>query len=315
MLREKMKILAAVDGSEQSLDAVRYLAEFASPENTEATAFHVLKGMPRNFRDLEHAAGFTGYDRLSRAWEDRQGSEIREFMERVKEIFYDADYTSDNFRIKIRAQTEGPARDILREAAAGFYDAVVVGGTGASRLKDIVLGTAADKLMGNLHHIPICVVFGRPSPEGIVLALDSSEGAGRAASFLAALAGSKPRKVFLFHAVEHLEFPREIPEAEDLLKAARKTMEEEARAVMTPIFQDVKRTLVKAGTPEADIALTIRTGVHSRAWAIIDEAAASGAGTIILGRRGLSKVEQFLMGRVGAKVVRLAKNQAVWVVN
>ena len=48
---------------------------------------------------------------------------------------------------------------------------------------------------------------------------------------------------------------------------------------------------------------------------LLDEAAKGGYGTIVLGRRGISRTEQFLMGRVSNKVIQLAKEMAVWVVN
>jgi hypothetical protein len=35
---------------------------------------------------------------------------------------------------------------------------------------------------------------------------------------------------------------------------------------------------------------------------------------IVVGRRGLSRVEEFFMGRVSDKVLQLAKEMAVWVV-
>ena len=39
-----------------------------------------------------------------------------------------------------------------------------------------------------------------------------------------------------------------------------------------------------------------------------------GYGTIVVGRRGLSKVYEFFMGRVSDKVLHLAKDMAVWIV-
>ena len=37
-------------------------------------------------------------------------------------------------------------------------------------------------------------------------------------------------------------------------------------------------------------------------------------GTLVMGRRGLSRVEDFLMGRVGHKIVNTVRNRAVWIV-
>jgi nucleotide-binding universal stress UspA family protein len=42
--------------------------------------------------------------------------------------------------------------------------------------------------------------------------------------------------------------------------------------------------------------------------------AAGGYGTIVVGRRGISKAEQFLFGSVSNKIVQNAKDCTVWVV-
>ncbi|MEZ4551834.1 MAG: hypothetical protein R2874_15570 [Desulfobacterales bacterium] len=44
------------------------------------------------------------------------------------------------------------------------------------------------------------------------------------------------------------------------------------------------------------------------------EAEAGGYSTIVIGRRELSKVDAFFMGRIGHKVVYGGKNFTVWVV-
>ena len=38
-------------------------------------------------------------------------------------------------------------------------------------------------------------------------------------------------------------------------------------------------------------------------------------GTVVVGRRGVSNVKDFPIGRVPIKLVQLINNQAVWVVN
>jgi nucleotide-binding universal stress UspA family protein len=63
------------------------------------------------------------------------------------------------------------------------------------------------------------------------------------------------------------------------------------------------------------IATRMATGVLSRAGAIIEEALKWGYGTIVVGRRGLSHVEEFSMGRVSNKIIHMAKEMAVWVVS
>lgn len=57
-----------------------------------------------------------------------------------------------------------------------------------------------------------------------------------------------------------------------------------------------------------------RTGVYSRSDAIVKKAQDGGYSTIVVGRRGLSQVDAFFMGRVGHEVVYGGKNFSVWVV-
>jgi nucleotide-binding universal stress UspA family protein len=40
-----------------------------------------------------------------------------------------------------------------------------------------------------------------------------------------------------------------------------------------------------------------------------------GFDTIVMGRRGLSRVEQFFAGRVSTKVLQLGRTYNVWIVN
>jgi nucleotide-binding universal stress UspA family protein len=73
--------------------------------------------------------------------------------------------------------------------------------------------------------------------------------------------------------------------------------------------------LGKAGVKGDQVSTKVVTGVASRAKAIVEEARKGGYGTIVMGRRGLSRLEEFYMGRVSNKVLQLAKEMAVWVVN
>jgi nucleotide-binding universal stress UspA family protein len=52
----------------------------------------------------------------------------------------------------------------------------------------------------------------------------------------------------------------------------------------------------------------------SRANGVCMEADTLGAGTIIVGRRGTTVVEDFAMGRVTRKILYLAFNKAIWIV-
>jgi nucleotide-binding universal stress UspA family protein len=84
---------------------------------------------------------------------------------------------------------------------------------------------------------------------------------------------------------------------------------------MQEVLTEALGKLEKIGFSRDRVTTKIVTGVASRAKAIVEEAKAGGYGTIVVGRRGLSRVEEFFMGRVSNKVIQLAKEMAVWVVS
>lgn len=80
------------------------------------------------------------------------------------------------------------------------------------------------------------------------------------------------------------------------------------------LFQVIKDMLMASGFESEKISEKIISGVLSRSDAIVKEAEDRGYGTIVFGRRDLSKVEAFFMCRVGHAVVYGGKKFTVWVV-
>jgi nucleotide-binding universal stress UspA family protein len=84
---------------------------------------------------------------------------------------------------------------------------------------------------------------------------------------------------------------------------------------MTEAFDRAKETLAGYHVSSGRITTDILYGEESRAGAILREAKSGDYGTIALGRRGLSRIEEFFMGRVTNKVAHMAKGLALWIVN
>ena len=95
---------------------------------------------------------------------------------------------------------------------------------------------------------------------------------------------------------------------------AREEFQKAEGAAKTLLGKAVDR-LEKAGLDRDRISTKIRSREPSRASAIVDEARKGGYGTIVVGRRGLSRWEEFFMGRVSKKILQLANWNAVWVVS
>ena len=68
---------------------------------------------------------------------------------------------------------------------------------------------------------------------------------------------------------------------------------EDAKKEIQAVFDRAKRCLTNAGFRENQITTKIIADAQSRAEAIIQEAREQDYGTIVIGRRGLSKVQEF----------------------
>ncbi|MDQ7833912.1 MAG: universal stress protein [Humidesulfovibrio sp.] len=81
-------------------------------------------------------------------------------------------------------------------------------------------------------------------------------------------------------------------------------------------LKTARQKLVAAGLPEASVheRTVLCSAEPSIAQTILDVQQAEGFGTLVVGRRGLTKGEEFLFGSVSSKLVHNAKNCAVWVV-
>lgn len=320
MDKGQKKILVALDGSEQSLEAARYVGKILPHQQMEIILFHVLNKAPEPYWDLEKYPGYRGKVISFHAWEVQQKREIEAFMEQARQAVVDTGVPGELVTVNIQDRKVGIARDIAFESQRG-YDAVVVGRTGTSQLKDLVLGSIANKLIGRLSFVPIWVIGGKPKPGKILVAMDKSEGAMEAVDYVAKMVNSSDMEVTLFHVIRGFGiFQKGYEKAavpgheEGWIERANQELED-AKEEMKSTFDDAKARLVKADLNPDKVNSKVITNVASRAGAIVEEAGQGGYGTIVVGRRGLSKVEEFFIGRVGNKVLQLAKEMAVWVVS
>lgn len=316
----KKRLLVAVDGSEQALEAVRYVSCLKPAANFQVVLFHVLTRIPESFWDLEKEPTYDYRIVSIGAWEAQQKEMIENFMRRARELLDEKGFPGDSVVVDIHERQEGIARDIVTEGRKG-YDAVIVGRRGLSELKDVVLGNVATKLVERLTEVPVWVVGGSPTPGKFLLCMDNSEGAHRALDYFARMVeGMGPVEVTLFHAIRGLNVFRQVfgksfgrNMEREWLEKAEKELESAERA-LEPVMSEAASKLERAGIASSAVRKKIVKGVSSRAGAVVEEANAGGYDTIIVGRRGLSKVKEFFIGRVSNKVIQMAREKAIWVV-
>jgi nucleotide-binding universal stress UspA family protein len=307
--KSRQKILLTFDGSEHAFHAINYVNKLTPFHRMEVVLFNVFSSIPESYLDLQKDPRFSQSAQKVRAWEMEQKKAIQKTMEKAKQKLLNSGFSSDAVSIKIHNRKKGIARDIVKEAQNG-YSAVIIGRRGMGTYKEIVIGSVAKKIVEKVVFLPVLMVGEIPPDNRFLVALDSSENALRAVDYVATILGGFDFRINLFHAIrgdqsiysgiEHLFFPIES------LK--------EAEAEAIAVFEKAKGRLEEAGFTSDQINTKVVSGVLSRAEAIVKEAREGDYGTVVLGRRGLSKVQEFFLGRVSNKVIHIIRRSALWIV-
>jgi nucleotide-binding universal stress UspA family protein len=295
--QENKRILIALDGSRRALKAVTYVSNIPSFQKMEVVLLHIFSRVPQTYLDFESQPIWAQEVRDVRGWAIQEKSDLHDYMERAKQCLAEAGFHNDAVQIDIREKEVGIARDIIEDTKRGKYAAVIAGRRGVSRLSSILLGNVAFKLLERLSFVPLALVGTNPQPGRILIGMDGSDSCMQAVDTASSYFRDTSFKVMLLHVVRS-EDPAVIKEASERIE---------------PVFEDAKKRLVKSGFESSKIASKIVADAESRASTIVEEAQAGAYGTIIVGRRGHSRVHDFFMGRVSNKVVQLAVEQAVWV--
>ena len=79
---EKKKILVLVDGSERSLNTIRFISEFAPLRDMQLVLFNVFHKVPDYYWDLSNEPMMAGRAPHMASWEAQNRQVIDQFMER-----------------------------------------------------------------------------------------------------------------------------------------------------------------------------------------------------------------------------------------
>jgi TusA-related sulfurtransferase/nucleotide-binding universal stress UspA family protein len=305
----KDKILVAVDASDRCLETVQHITQRKPFQKKHLVLYHVLNPLPHFYWDVEMEPRSTESVTQIRDWGAEQKKAIDKFMERAQQILLDAGFPEDAVTIKIKNIEKGIAGDIVEEAKDD-YMAVIISRSGTVELPEPFLGTNAVKVIQNLSFVPVFVDGKNLPGKNILVAMDCSEGAMQAIDFVGELMGGYNFKVTLVHVVRDDSRIGPAPLYRPLPKEDLNVEEQKIRTA----FDEARSRLINRGFKTDDVNSKIVAGAASRSAAIVQEAGQLGYATIVLGRRGLSKSQDFFMGGVSNKVIQLGIEQAVWVV-
>ncbi len=144
----------------------------------------------------------------------------------------------------------------------------------------------------------------------ILVSLDGSENALRGIDYLASVIG-KGKGFFIRIITVDKEPSRDLFPDETSWQQAREQKYERAQTIVAEGMERLRML----GTTDADLdTKVVRCKGPGIAQAIIEEQSSDNFGTVIVGRRGVSKAEEFLFGSVSNKIVHYARDCTVWVI-
>lgn len=154
------RFLVALDKSRNSLRAVEFVADNINL-TAQITLMSVvadpaaaceLKGTSEVHPLLEE--GIKDFCMI----EEAQRAAAQGFLDEAKKTLVKAGFPADNICVELRTQGADVAGDVLTEARAGNYDAVIVGRRGLAGKKQFTFGSVSSKIIQNADNLSIMIV-------------------------------------------------------------------------------------------------------------------------------------------------------------
>ncbi len=306
------KLLVAIDGSTQAMEAVHYVATVFPPHKTQVVLYHVSEPMSDLFSEIKTNQLYQTKLPQLRNWVADEQKHIAEYMQEASAHLTSAGFPPEHIDIKITLKEQGVVRDIVKESYKDYH-AVVVGRTGVSRFKDFLLKSVAIKLVGQVKHIPVIVMGGTPASKKVCIGYDGSDCAMKGVTWVGALLGGSDCKIQILSLLS-AKGKFWLDDQEYFLTAEDSTAFEKGCKAVSPCINTAKQRLVKDGLAKDNVTIRIEITKGDPAERIVDEVISCGFGSVVIGRRALvSFFEEVFVGRVSDKVLKKADSVAVWI--
>ena len=151
---------------------------------------------------------------------------------------------------------------------------------------------------------------GQPKDKHFLIAVDESESSKRAVLYVADMIGGFPGfRVTLLSIIPEPEEDFFDSEEEEI------AWTKEKMAAANRMLDNYRQIMIQAGFPEDKVRIRSCVGEEkSFSEAILDTRCDLTCCTVVVGRHHKSKTEEFLFGSTSTRLIREAKNCAVWVV-
>ncbi|NDY72770.1 universal stress protein [Desulfobacter hydrogenophilus] len=304
------KILVTLDGSKRSKRTVDYLCSFKPFRDTKVTLFNITTPVPEAYYDLTRDSFSNISVSQIKAWEMGQKTIMTEFLKEARQKMIAAGYKPDNIGMKLVSRSKGVARGVLDEIKNNEYHSLVIRRRGnANSMLGVTMGGVAAKLVEKASSIPLIIAGTHEIKHYLCIAVDGSPGSKHAIQYTADMMAKTICRILLC-AIMRTTVTDSVPEGKDPFV----DMSLQAKRTLDEALAEAKQILTQAGIPEDRIETRLIQGAQSRAGALLDKARAAKCDTIVMGRKGVSDVENFDLGRIPRKIIYASRKFTIWLI-
>jgi nucleotide-binding universal stress UspA family protein len=266
---------------------------------------HILVEESRNSRETA--------DQL-REIEKRKSQMADRILAEAKDRLMAVGFTQNTIEAVFRKIEASVARDICSWAEKSKKaDAILISSRGHGRIRAFFTGKIANKVLEYVKVCPVWMGKGAVRNKNVLIAVDNSVNAMRAVDHAGFLLSGTDVNVTLFHSKRDL---RRYASAEVLeeFPGIQKFWQKKAGDMVAPYMKKARSKLLQAGLAENQISMKVIDGRRSAARDILKEAEENEIGTVVLGKKGHSDIEDDSMGGTTRKVLDRASDIAVCIV-
>jgi len=308
----RKQIVVPVDGSKNGINSLDYLNLIYGPKHPlNITLLYILPTLPPLL--VEEQEKDKAMARKLKEVQEKNAQMAEKLLSEAKAHLIDMGFDENRIQTEHREKQIGVARDICNWADGQRADAVMISTRGRTRLQSFFMGEVSRRVMEYCPVSPTWLLEPVVREKGVLVAIDSSENALRAADHTGFMLSGTDCPVTLFHSSRRLQsfVPGEIIVETPELAAAWESTEAHQIA---PYMEKARENLLNAGLKEEQISTKIVKGKGSVTEDIRNAAKQYNCGTIVLGRRGLSGIKELMMGSVTRKILGNFQEMAIWIV-
>ncbi len=311
------EIMIAIDDSIHSKTAVDYAIKiYQAVQDVKFKVIHIHPTISQYLMDeaKSNPQAYAELQKLTR----RHAENSRKLFDKCKNHMVSAGIAEDCIDFKSQIRLRGIAKDILQASSAGLYDALIMGRRGLSGIQEKLVGSVTSSLVNSKVDTPVWLVDEKGPSLDILVAVDGSESSFKAVDHLAfIMSGNTDLKITLFHLAPRLQdfFPVDIEDEDIDSEALEEFIQKGDKQRIDQFYVRVKKRFNEAGIRKEQLNFVAKKGtprVGKIGKALLDEYRKGKFGTLVVGRRGVSK--KIFTGSVSTYLVNNFNAGALWVV-